>query len=78
MNAKRPRPGGTEGVAGTVVVPINPTPVSTADPPPAVSIRDKLLWDLADIAALTGLSRRLLEKGDLDRTVVLIHESKLS
>jgi predicted DNA-binding transcriptional regulator AlpA len=62
MKAKRPRSGGTEGVAGTAVVPINPTPAIPADPPPAIPIRDKLLWDLNDITLLTGLSRRLLEK----------------
>jgi predicted DNA-binding transcriptional regulator AlpA len=31
-------------------------------PPSAVSIQDKLLWGWDDIAALTGLSRRLLER----------------
>ena len=35
---------------------------SNGHPPEAVPIHDRLLWDLADISALTGLSRRLLER----------------
>jgi hypothetical protein len=31
-------------------------------PPAAVPLHDKLVWSLADIAALIGVSRRLLEK----------------
>src|SRR5262245_6464705 len=39
-----------------------PTWAQAVDRTPAVPIHDKLTWDLADISALTGLSRRLLER----------------
>jgi predicted DNA-binding transcriptional regulator AlpA len=42
---------------------IQPEPSSAPrTQPPTISIHDKLAWSLADIAALTGLSRRLLER----------------
>jgi hypothetical protein len=62
VKSKRPRSVGTRGAAGTAELPLNPTPVVPSDPPFTVPVRDKLTWDLADIAALTGLSRRLLER----------------
>jgi hypothetical protein len=64
---ERPRPG-TGGAVGGDSQHGHPTAppssfVGPVEPPAgrAVPIRDKLLWDLADICALTGLSRRLLE-----------------
>jgi hypothetical protein len=75
MSTKRQRPGVTaRGVADTMAtVPsgtvAHPTTVELPAATPgryrladAIPIRDKLLWDLNDIAALTGLSRRLLER----------------
>jgi hypothetical protein len=64
LKNKRPRPqaGGAVSVTvGTVSTsdPITPPP---AQPSRVIPIRDKLTWDLADIASLTGLSRRLLER----------------
>ncbi|MFI5459776.1 MAG: helix-turn-helix transcriptional regulator [Isosphaerales bacterium] len=45
--------------------PIEPVARSNGRPPEAhnvVPLRDRLAWDLTDIAALMGVSRRLLER----------------
>lgn len=45
--------------------PIEPVACSNGRPPEAakvVSIRDRLTWDLADISALTGMSKRWFER----------------
>jgi hypothetical protein len=66
MNEKRPRLG-TGGVVETVL-PCDSTTLHPPDQPtahnthPAVPIRDKLVWGIADLKALTGLSARLLER----------------
>jgi hypothetical protein len=62
VNAKRPQSVGTGGAAGTIELAPNSRPATPSESTPAVPIRDKLVWNLADIAALTGLSRRLLER----------------
>jgi hypothetical protein len=61
MKRERPQPK-AGGAARTIELPLNSRPVSPSEPIPAVPIKDKLTWDLADLAALTGLSRRLLER----------------
>jgi hypothetical protein len=60
---KRPRlPEEVGGVAAdTTVNPPDRITATLSDPSPSVSIRDKLTWSLADVSALTGLSRRYLE-----------------
>jgi hypothetical protein len=75
MTKQRPRLG-TGGAAGTIELAPNSRPAIPSEPTPTTpqssvpqrwrddlaQIRLKLLWDLSDIALLTGLSRRLLER----------------
>jgi hypothetical protein len=75
MKEQRPRLG-TGGAAGAIELAPNSSPATPSEPTLAApqsaisqrwredlaQIRLKLLWDLSDIALLTGLSRRLLER----------------
>jgi excisionase family DNA binding protein len=49
-------------VGPAVTVAPRPTLAASIKPIPRVPVRDKLLWSLDDLAALLGLSRRMLER----------------
>jgi hypothetical protein len=60
---RRPtRSRGNNGAVSPVAVAFKPTLAAAVNPPPIVPVRDKLVWSLADITALTGFSRSLLER----------------
>jgi hypothetical protein len=59
--ARRVRSQGSNGSVDTAAV-TRPTLAVAFEPPSTVPLKDRLTLSLADIAALTGLSRRLLER----------------
>jgi predicted DNA-binding transcriptional regulator AlpA len=69
MKSKRPRleTGGAAGDASehhhsTAPSSPNQAPIERPEAASPISIRDKLLWSWNDVSALTGLSRRFLER----------------
>jgi excisionase family DNA binding protein len=52
----------TNGAAGAVTVTPRPTLAAAIKTTPRIPLRDKLLWSLDDLAALLGISRRMLER----------------
>jgi excisionase family DNA binding protein len=48
--------------AAAVTLAPRPTLAAAIKPIPRVPLRDKLLWSLDDLAALLGISRRMLER----------------
>jgi hypothetical protein len=69
---RRPQPARAEGAAETTEQ-LDPTPRPSTDPPLApvvvhrqlrlADIVHKLLWTIDDVCAMTGISRRVWERG---------------